>query len=178
MPTTIEFEVDGWLYQASRMDARTQLTLARKTAPIIAAGLGDLVPIVVEAFNNGTLTAIIKKVAVEQAEEELAAAERSDPLPLDKLSKILLPIAEQLSKLPEDDMWLILGSCLSRCQRKRANSNDPWVSIWNASTNRAMSDDINDDAALTLRIAWPVFAGNLRGFFRAGPLGSFAGGLR
>ena len=164
----IEFEIDGWSYQASRMDARTQLTLARKAAPIIAAGLGDLVPIVVEAFNTGALTAIIKE----------AATERPDSLPLDKLSKILLPIAEQLSKLPEDDMWLILGSCLSRCQRKRANSNDPWMAIWNASTNRAMSDDINDDAALTLRIAWPVFAGNLRGFFSAGLLGSFAGGPR
>ena len=161
----IEFSVDGWLYQASRMDARAQLTLARKTAPIIAAGLGDLVPIVVEAFNNGALTAIIKE----------AASERPDTLPLDKLSKILLPVAEQLSRLPEDDAWAILGTCLSRCQRKRMGSNDPWTPIWNGATNRALSDDINDDAALTLRIAWPVYVGNLRGFFPAGLLGSPAG---
>jgi len=59
------------------------------------------------------------------------------------------PIAEVVSRIPDDDVEYVLGHCLATVQRKK-DGDTGWAPIWNAAAKRAMFEDIDMVAMLSI----------------------------
>lgn len=145
MRAALEFEIDGQKFNARPLAADTQFTLLRKASPLLASGIGELLPLYLKLRQDGL-------------------ANMAD-MPLDRLAGLLVPISKNLASLPEDDFRFIMRSCLAQVEWQRDGT---WAQIWNAQAAMAMFDEINDDAMLQLRIVITVFNWSLTPFFRAG----------
>lgn len=166
MPSApLEFVVGDYTYHSDPMNAWTQFRLMRKASPIVAAGLLDFIPLMQDVARFG-----VAEMATAEAKVEASVPNAAGALPLARLVQILLPVSRELAKLPEEDFQDIIRSCLSLCKRRQVGSDarTPLVGIWNAQAQVAVMDDIKFDAMLMLDIAWPVFIGNLKGFFTEG----------
>lgn len=167
----LTFKVGDFTYNAKSMNARIQLRVVKKSAPLVASGLPE----------------IIEDVAVLSRRLELA--QEADPnaqltIPdilqavggLRGAAMLVKPMADELSKISDEDSWSIIRDCLSLCTRQRDGERS-FLAVWNVSEDRPLSDDLNYDLWTTLRVTAMVYDGNLRSFFREGPFG-FLGGAR
>lgn len=108
-----EFEIDGILYKAGKLDAFKQLHLSRKVAPIIPT----LIPVFMEISKKGDLTNN-----------------------MDKLGTLLKPFADGLSNLSDESTEYILSTCLSVVRRQ---SNETWARVWDQNGKVCMFDDMD-----------------------------------
>lgn len=145
MRAPLEFEIDGQKFKARPLAADTQFTLLRKASPLLASGIGELLPLYIKLRQQGL-------------------ANMAD-MPLDRLAELLVPISKNLASLPEEDFRFMMRSCLSQCEWHR---DGVWAQIWSAQAAMSMFEEINDDAMLQLRIMITVFNWSMTPFFRAG----------
>lgn len=79
------------------------------------------------------------------------------------LAKQIMPIAEALSKMSDEDVDYVLDTCLAVCQR--AQGGGQFASVC-ASNGGLMFQDIDMPQMIQLTVA--VIQGNMSGFFGAG----------
>ena len=127
-----EFEVGGGKYRAGRLSAMTQFHVFRRLGPVIPAlkGLGPALPVLM--------------------------GEGGD---LDAAAEALMPVADAIASMSDEDTEYVLGACLSVVQREQGGA---WASVWSASAKRPMFDDIN--MMDMLQIAARVMMGSLGPF--------------
>ena len=148
----LEFRVEKCTYRVQRpMDAFTQFDLIAKVSPLLASGFGEFVPFFIAMRKEG-----IAKIG---------------DIPMDRMAKLVGPIARELAKMPTEDRHFVLASCLSICDRKQDGPTF-WAPVWNPQAGRSMFDDINNDISVMLRIALAVFQGTFSNFFPASLSGS------
>jgi hypothetical protein len=125
-------QINGATYRVARkMDAFRQLAVASKISPLIASGVGELAPLLIELRRDGL--------------GNLAA------MPLDRLGQIITPVSRELAKMSEEDRRLIIGSCLELVDRKE-DGREGWARVWSSDANRSMFEEINSDLAVMLRV--------------------------
>ena len=125
-----EIEVNGVNFRIGRLDAFTQFHIARRLAPIQLA--------------MGVSAAELAQKATAD-ESTIAAA-------------IMGPIADIMSKMPQDDVDYILKSSLTVVSRKQGES---WAKVF--VSGGLMFDDIRMKEMVRLTIA--VIKENMDGFF-------------
>ncbi len=81
----------------------------------------------------------------------------------------LEPVARAVAGMSDADSELVLGACLSVCER-RQDGGRGWARIWSVEAKRPMFDDI--DIAAMLQVAFHVIQGALGPFFPGLPLAS------
>ena len=116
------------------MDAFKQFHVSRRIAPIIPT----LIPIFVKLSKDGSLLA------------DFGA-----------LSEVLAPFAEGLSNLSDEASEYVVASCLSVVQREQGKN---WASVWSASNNVCMFDDM--DLSVMIQIVIKVIQESLGPFIR------------
>lgn len=147
--------LNGATYKVTRkMDAFKQMAVVSKVSPLLASGVGELAPLIVELRREGM------SVMSEMS--------------LDKLGQIITPVSRELAKMTDDDRRLIIGSCLDLVDRKD-DGKEGWARIWSADANRSMFEEINSDMTMMLRIVFFVVVEVFGGFFPASLSASFAG---
>lgn len=125
-----EIEINGVMYRIGRLDAFTQFHIARRLAPIqLAMGI--------------SASELAQKATAD--ESTIAAA-------------IMGPIADIMSKMPQDDVDYILKSSLAIVSRKQGES---WAKVF--VSGGLMFDDIRMKEMVRLTIA--VIKENMDGFF-------------
>lgn len=129
------FTVGAHIYQAGKMAAMTQFHVARRLTPIVSA-----------------LVRSVPSAAMQGDKVDLA---KIDPL------QMLGPIADILSKMPDEDSEYILNSCLEACQRKM-----PGDAGWGPVKMKGSPVQYADiDLPAMLQISWKVIQENLGNFF-------------
>ena len=148
----------GATYKVSRkMDAFKQMAVVSKVSPLLASGLGELAPLVVDLKREGM------SVMSEMS--------------LDKLGQLITPVSRELAKMSDEDRRLIVGSCLDLVDRKE-DGKEGWARIWSADANRSMFEEINSDLTVMLRIVFFVVVEVFGGFFPASLSASLGGAAR
>jgi hypothetical protein len=127
------FEVGGFTYRAGKLDARTQFHVVRRLAPVL-----------------GSFRDILAVVRPAEGQE------RVDPI------EAIEPLADAVSKMPDDHVDYVLDACLSVCQREQPGGAG-WSPVWNVQAKRPQFEDI--DMLAMLQIVANVLAGALSGFF-------------
>ena len=143
----IEFRVDGFIYKAKRMDPFVQLALLAKISPLMAAGFVEVVTLIFKVKRDGF------KSIVDAPKEDIL--------------KVIGPVAEQLSKMPDADRRYVIESCMDVCDRCK-EGEDQFVKIWNQSAQRSMFQDIDEDISVILKITLGVIDGTFARFFPEG----------
>lgn len=110
---SLQFDVNGQTYEATKLDAFKQFHLSRKIAPVIPT----LIPLFVEISKGKDLT------------KDLSG-----------LAGMLQPFADGLANLSDEHSEFVLKTCLSAVRRKQA---DKWVPIWSNSGNVCLFDDMD-----------------------------------
>jgi hypothetical protein len=135
-----DFEVDGKRYRTNkRLDAFSQLHLARKLAPLIVS----LTP-------------------SQEMRQKLQADANGDGRPLVDIAELAMPVIEGLAEMKTEDVDFISSTCLGVVQRYQGAA---WADIWNGPAKRMMFDDI--DGMALLQITFNVLQENLANFMRA-----------
>lgn len=137
-----DFEVDSKRYRTNkRLDAMSQLHLARKLAPLIVS----LTP------------------SQEMRQKLAADAQRNgEDRPIVDIAELAMPVIEGLADMKTEDVEFISTTCLGVVQRHQGAA---WADIWNAPAKRMMFDDI--DGMALLQITFNVLQENLANFMRA-----------
>lgn len=141
----IEFRIGAYTYRARPRAALVQYAVLSKLAPVAAAGLGDLVPFILELKEKGA--SALGGAATGAA---LAA---------------LGPLSKALAAMQDDHRGEVLSACLSLVERK-GDMDAGWAKIWNAEARSPMFDDLNADATLMLRISFEVLKATFVPFFK------------
>lgn len=150
-------QINGATYRVARkMDVFKQMAVASKISPLLAAGLGELAPLLADMKREGIAN--------------LAS------MPLDKLGQIITPVSRELAKMSDEDRRMIIGSCLDLVDRKE-DGKEGWARVWSADANRAMYEELNSDLTVMLRVValalQEVFA-----TFLPGSLSALRGGAK
>jgi hypothetical protein len=125
-------QIGGATYRVVRkMHALQQMAVAFKLSPLLASGIGELAPILIELRREGVAGL--------------------GTFSLDKLGQIITPVSRELAKMSDDDRRMLTGALLSVVDR-RDDGKEGWHPIWNAEINRSPYDEINNDFSLMLRI--------------------------
>lgn len=148
-----EFRIGAYTYRSRRMDAQTQFAVLTKLAPLGAAGLADLVPVIqrIRAEGAGAVLSGLGEDGVSGATATALAA--------------LQPVAKALAAMPDEHRGDVLHAALNLVERK-GDADQGWAKIWNPEGRSAMFDDINTDAALMIRIAFEVLKATFLPFFK------------
>ena len=141
-----EFQIGSFIYRARRMAALDQFAVVTKMLPIVAAGLGDLVPVIQRLRDEGIAT-----LGADATTVALAA---------------LKPVAAAFASMPDAHRLDVLHACLDLVERK-GSMDQGWAKIWNAAARQAMFEDINTDLPLMLQIAFEVLKANAVPFLSA-----------
>lgn len=81
----------------------------------------------------------------------------------------LLPLAQAIADLPEDDCNVVFEKCLAMVEREQKTAvGAAWAKVWSPSAKRLMFDDI-DDAISMVQITVAVIQDNI-GNFSSAPL--------
>lgn len=96
-----DFVVNGQNYRAGKLPAMTQLHIARRLAPVMAA----LAPSLADMKSAGDFS-------------------------LSNMGAVLEPVAMAVGRLSDEDCEYVLGACLSVVSRKR-DGDTGWAPIWN-----------------------------------------------
>lgn len=140
-----ELYINGATYRvARRMDALKQSNVLFKIMPLLASGVSEFIPLVIELRNEGF--------------------NGIEDLPMDRLGKLLVPVARELAKISGEDQKFVYGACLEHVIRKDDN-RDGWAPVWNSEAHRAMFDDINTDLFTLIRIVMFVIQETFTSFF-------------
>lgn len=137
----IKFRIEGFDYQAPRMDCWTQADLLAKLSPLMAAGAVEA--ILYFSAGNG-------------------ASEGGDLLK--GVAATLPSIAMSIATMSSGDRAFIYEACLTRCAR-RSNPADNWMLIYDTGARRFMFDDLNYDAMMLGSILSQIIQQNLMPFF-------------
>ena len=139
------FSCGGFEYRAQRMNALDQGDVLALLSPMLAAGVGEIVPLVFEARKNGTP---MFAMSVETLSH-------------------LAPVFREFSKMSGEDRRFVYQKCLSTCERKIVTGQKiEWAPIW--SGERAMFSDLNDDFLALIMVVWNVLLRTFSGFFPGG----------
>ncbi len=149
----MEFEIKGVNYRANKLGVFEQLKVSRKLLPILAGLVSDF----------GSIKSLLPASGVE----ELFNPEEGDKtVNLDHLEPIfntLLPrIADELSKLSEDDTNAIIHPCLAVVGRQNGKT---WAPVFRS--GELMFDDI--DLFSMLQLVARVVADSLGNFLPEPP---------
>ena len=147
----LEFTVGPNHYRARKMTAFQQFHVARRLAPVIS-----------ELLTTGS--ALAELASLDQPLKEGEAPPGADP------SKLIVPFADALSRVSDDDCNYVLGACLGMVQRQQGGNGAgtvTWSSVWNERGKTIMFDDINELAPM-MEIVIQVLQDNMTGFFAAG----------
>ena len=115
-----EIELNGQSYRVGKLDAFKQFHVSRKIAPMVPT----LIPIFVEVSANTDILGDIDRLAVA-----------------------LLPFAEAVAGMKNEDAEYVISTCLSSVQRKQGTS---WAKVWNEQANACMFDDLDLSTMLPL----------------------------
>ena len=115
-----EIELHGQSYRIGKLDAFKQFHVSRKIAPMVPT----LIPIFVEISSNADIFGDI-----------------------DRLSTALLPFADAVAGMKDEDAEYVISTCLSSVQRK---SGTAWAKVWNDQANACMFDDLDLSTMLPL----------------------------
>lgn len=133
-----EFIVGKTTYRAGKIPVMTQLNIVRRLAPLVAA----LAP----TFEN------LKGAMDGAGEIDFASVD---------LGNVLVPLAEGIGKLSDEDSTYLVSMCLSVVERQRAGETG-FVRIWNMAANAPQFDDL--DLADVLMITAQVIMAQLGSF--------------
>lgn len=137
-----DFEIDGKQYRTvRRLDAKAQLHLVRKLAPLMLA----LTP----------TPELRQKLA---ADAQAGGEERS----LVDMAELMMPVIEGLAGMKAEDVDFITETCASVVSR---NQGAGWAPIWNGAAKRMQFEDI--DGMGLLQITFNVLQENLSNFMNA-----------
>jgi len=80
--------------------------------------------------------------------------------------KLIVPFADALSRVSDDDCNYVLGVCLSMVQRMQGGNGAgiAWADAWSERAHRVMFEDI-DNLQPMMEIVVNVLMDNLQGFF-------------
>lgn len=140
-----EFTVAGKRYKATRGNAEDQFDLLSKLTPLLASGIGEIIPFLMEVRRNGITN--IGDVAME------------------RIGQITTPVARELSNMSRKDRQVIVAACLRLCQRKGDGEAEGWADVWNDGAQMSMFADIHNDIGVMLQIVWAVIQGVFGRFF-------------
>lgn len=152
-----EFRIGAYAYRHRRMDALTQFDVISKLSPIFAAGVGDLVPLMVKMKAEGALSAMGAAVAEGGAPDGAGA--------ITAALAALQPVAKAFASMPDETRREVLHAVLDLVERK-GDADQGWAKIWNSAGRAPMFDDIGSDASLMLRIAFEVLKATFLPFFK------------
>jgi hypothetical protein len=150
MQASFEFSIKGRNWRARRLDVFQQGFVLKRITPLI----GPLIPMVRE----------LEKYLPKDG-EELKLPSKGELL--EEVSKLMVPFADSLSTLKDEDLRWLMETCLSSVQY---DQDGTWVPFWNKAARTSMFDDMNDLSIwlpLTVRIIQenlgPFFVGLLTG---------------
>jgi hypothetical protein len=148
----LEFKVGENNYRAKKMNAFQQFHVARRLAPVIT-----------EVLTMGDLLASAGVLA-----EVPEGAERTIDY-----TKLIVPFADALSRVSDDDCNYVLGACLGMVQRQQGGNGQGvmWSDVWNARARSIMFEDINTLPTM-MEIVVHVLQDNMSGFFDGVPGGA------
>lgn len=141
-----EFEVGGYKFQLTKIDAIKQFHIVRRLGPI----LGDLIPMAQK----------LKGIDTNNMTEEQK---------LDQFAKLLTPFITGLSKLSDADADLVLFGLCSSAQIHQKQFNN-WARV---ATGSVLSFQL--PLPVLLQVAGRAFAYNLADFFAMSPQTSHGG---
>ncbi len=148
-----DFDLNGVLYRARKLNAMDQLFLVQKLTPL-AASLVPVIQAAAREASNGPLAGALLKMEVGD----------------------LMPLAQGIASLPEADTKAILARCLSHVQRGvTSQAGTSWANVWSTSAEAPMFDDL--DLFTMLTIVAHVVKKDLAPFFGALFSGSTGAGL-
>lgn len=115
-----EIELNGQSYRIGKLDAFKQFHVSRKIAPMVPA----LIPVFIEISANSEVMG-----------------------DMDRLASALMPFAEAVAGMKDDDAEYVISTCLSSVQRKTGAA---WAKVWNEQANACMFDDLDLSTMLPL----------------------------
>jgi hypothetical protein len=146
----LEFIAGEHHYRARKMNAFQQFHVARRLAPVIT-----------EVMTMGDL------LAQAGVTTEVAEGEERRP----DYTKLIVPFADALSRVSDEDCNYVLGACLAQVQRQQGGNGQgtvTWTDVWNARAKTIMFEDINALPSM-MEIVIHVLQDNLMGFFGDAP---------
>ncbi|HFE8496582.1 MULTISPECIES: phage tail assembly chaperone [Raoultella] len=152
----MEFEIKGVNYRANKLGVFEQLKVSRKLLPILAGLVSDF----------GSIKSLLPAGGVKELFNTEEGGEGDKTVNLDRLEPIfntLLPrIADELSKLSEDDTNAIIHPCLAVVGRQNGKT---WTPVFRS--GELMFDDI--DLFSMLQLVARVVADSLGNFLPEPP---------
>lgn len=149
-----DLELGGHTYRVRRMDAFKALHVQRKLAPILLA-LSRGAAAQAEHLESLPAGTKAEEPAAEDKKEEASLS----PEAIGAIGRVMLPVAEAIAALKDEEAEYIIKTCLSVVDRK---VNDTWAPMI-AKGGRLMYEDLSPGEMISLARA--VIRENLGDFF-------------
>lgn len=147
----MELPIGERTYRTGKLNAFKQLHVARRVAPVMMS-LGKTLELV--------LGATPAKKANDAEAEGLASVQPEDTTKADANAMVaMLPLAEALAAMKEEDVDYVINACLAVCELKQG---DAWQRV-QAGNGRLMFDFI--DLPIMMELTMTVIKENLVPFF-------------
>lgn len=137
-----EFQLNGQLYSAGRLNAKQQFHVARRLAPLLK-GFGDVVK------NAGGIFSIVEKHFAGKLKEDL---KKIDPF------EMVQPLADALNEMSDENANYIIDACCGVTQRRTGSAWGPVI----APNGMPMYPDM--DWSVIIMIVIKVVEANLLNF--------------
>lgn len=165
----IEFRIGAYVYRARPMNALTQFDVMSKLAPVFAAGVTDLVPMIIKIKEQGAAAVFgqpqegseASAGGKDQAREKGEAGADALGVALGALQ----PVAKAFATMSDETRRDVLHAALDLVERK-GDAEQGWSKVWNGASRSPMFTDIATDATLMIRIAFEVLKGTFLPFFK------------
>ncbi len=125
----MEFQINGVNYRANKLGVFEQLKVSRKLLPILAGLLSDF-----GSFKDLLPAGGVKALLSADGEVERSSLDKLEPV----FSTLFPRIADELSKLSEEDTNAIIHPCLAVVVRENGKS---WTPVFRS--GELMFDDID-----------------------------------
>jgi hypothetical protein len=146
----MELEIGGRTYRTGKLNAFKQLHVARRVAPVMMS-IGKTLEVV--------LGSIEKQKPVEGDGEPPVPSKEDLKVEDARAMVAMLPLAQSMAAMKEEDVDYVLNACLSVCDLKQG---DGWQRV-QATNGRLMFDFI--DLPVMMELAITVIKENLVPFF-------------
>jgi hypothetical protein len=144
-----DFEVGGHLYSSAKMDARTQLHVSRRIAPLFA----EFAAVMTSTEEDDPQTSVLSAMGGQDLKQ----------------------LAEALAKMSDSDVDYVINACLKlvrRANRTVSGEVSSWSAVWNEAAQRLQFEDIT--LPQMMEVVQTVIMEELGGFFDVAPLSSQA----
>jgi hypothetical protein len=141
-----DFEVGGHLYSSQKMDARTQLHVSRRIAPLFAE-----------------FAAVMTSDNPQTPDPQMPALSTMGGQDLKQL-------AEALAKMSDSDVDYVINACLRlvrRANRTISGEVSSWSGVWNEAAQRLQFEDIT--LPQMMEVVQTIIMEELGGFFDVAP---------